>query len=127
MEFNDLVIRIDFNIEESKEKVESDLNALMNVGVDNLIKNHFMKWLLGEDFKDRDPDKVLEGLKLYEISYHYGKICEQYSPTGKEDMFGQFELCFESGNEYTADILEAVAMQVYLLNGEVVKVSGFDI
>ena len=50
-----------------------------------------------------------------------------YSPTKVEDHFGQFEFCFESCNDYTKDLFEAVAMQVYVLNESVVKVSGYDI
>jgi hypothetical protein len=66
-------------------------------------------------------------MKAYEVSYHYGKIVANYSPTNEENYFGQFEFCFESCNDYTKDIFEAVAMQIYVLNGSVVKVSGYDI
>ena len=66
-------------------------------------------------------------IKLYSISYNYGRIVDEYSPTGKENYFGQFEFSFESSNDYTSDMLEAVAMEVYVLDGKVVKVSGYEI
>ena len=34
---------------------------------------------------------------------------------------------FDSGSAYTEDILEAVAMQVYVNGGKVVKVGGYDV
>jgi len=92
-----------------------------------LIKEHFIPWLLNDQFKDRDPQKVFEGLRVFEIFYNYGKIIAKYSPTGEENYFSQFEFDFESSNEYTEDILEASAMKVYILNGKIVKVEGYDI
>ena len=47
--------------------------------------------------------------------------------TGEDAYFGQFEFDFESSGEYTADMLEASAMQVYIKDGEIIKVSGYDI
>ena len=45
----------------------------------------------------------------------------------EDAYFGQFEFDFESSGEYTADMLEASAMQVYIKDGEIIKVSGYDI
>ena len=127
MKYKDLNIIIALNKEESEKHIEEDLKVLTEKGIDNIVKESFIPWLLGTDFQDKDKDKVFEGLKLYEIEYHYGKIIEKYSPTGEENYFGQFEFCYESGNDYTSDILEAVAMQIFVLDGKIVKVSGFDI
>lgn len=127
MKYNGLDIEVYLNVEESNKHLEEDFNALMQIDVNDLVKGKFMDWLLGSDFIDRDRDLVFEGLKLYEVNYHYGKIVAQYSPTGEDNYFGQFEFCFESNSEYTDDILQAVAMQVYMLDGKVVKVSGYDI
>ena len=66
-------------------------------------------------------------MKVYEVSYNYGKIVANYSPTNEENYFGQFEFCFYSCNNYTKDIFEAGTMQVYVLNESVVKASGYDI
>ena len=55
------------------------------------------------------------------------KICDEYYPTGKEDYFGEFEFCFENGNDYVDDMLESFTMQVYIHNNNVIKVSGYDI
>lgn len=127
MKYKDIDIVISSNTEESEEHIKSDYEVLNKVGIDNIIKEQFIPWLLGEQFKDKDINKVFEGLKVYDISYYYGKIIADYSPTKKEDFFGQFEFSFESSNDYTNNILEAVAMQVYVLNGSIVKVSGYDI
>jgi hypothetical protein len=127
MKYKDLDVIITFDKEESEKHIEADYNTLINEGIDKIIKEQFISWLLGEQFNDKDIDKVFEGMKAYEVSYHYGKIVANYSPTNEENYFGQFEFCFESCNDYTKDIFEAVAMQIYVLNGSVVKVSGYDI
>ena len=127
MKYKGLDINISFYVEESKKHIENDYNVLNEKGIDNIIKEQFIPWLLGDQFKDRDIDKVFEGIRVYEVSYHYGKIVAKYSPTNEDNYFGQFEFCFESCNDYTSDILQAVAMQVYVLNGEIVKVKGYDI
>ena len=127
MKYKSVDIVISFNKEESEKHIKPDYEALNNIGIDNIIKEQFIPWLLGEQFIDKDLNKVFDGLKVYEISYHYGKIVADYSPTKVEDHFGQFEFCFESCNDYTKDLFEAVAMQVYVLNESVVKVSGYDI
>lgn len=125
--YNNIKIVIEFNVEESKKHLVEDYNVLEKEGIDNIIKSQFIPWLKGDQFKDKDVEKVYEGLKLYSITYDYEKIIEEYSPTGKENYFGQFEFCFESMNEYTSDMLEAVSMQIYILDGKIVKVSGYDI
>jgi len=128
MKYKDLDIKITSNKEESEEHIEKDYNALVEYGVDNLIKEKFIPWLLGENFPDKEPEKVLNGLKLYEIEYYYGRIVAQYSPNGEDNYFGKFQLCFESGDDYTSDILEAAAMEVFILDGKVQeKTKCFDI
>ena len=127
MKYKELDISISFNEEESKKHIEKDYNIINEEGIDNIIKECFIPWLLGDQFKDKDIDKVFDGLKAYEVSYHYGRIVAKYSPTNEDNYFGQFEFCFKSCNDYTSDILEAVAMQIYVLNGSIVKVSGYDI
>ena len=69
--------------------------------------------------------KLLSGTQ--QPTLEYGRIIARYSPTGEENYFGQFEFSFESGSAYTADMLEAVAMQVYVLDGKIVKVDGYDV
>ena len=125
--YNDLNIKFLFNIEESKNHIVNDLNVINSVGIDNIIYEKFIPWLKGEQFKGKDDEQIKNGLSLYEIHYHYGKICKEYSPTGNEDYFGQFSFSFESGSEYTDDIFEVVEMQIYVYNDEIVKVIGYDI
>lgn len=128
LKFRDIdVVISDDDIIKSKKHINDDYNVINQEGLDKIILEKFLPWLKGNDYLDRDDKKILEGLKLYEVTYRYSFICAKYSPTNKDDYFGQFEFCFESGSEYTDDILEAVAMQVYIYNGKIVKVSGYDI
>lgn len=127
LKYKELNIIIRFDIEESKKHLDNDYSTLINEGIEKLILEEFIPWLKGTEYLDRDNEKILEGLKPYEITYNYHKIIDKYSPTGKDDYFGEFEIYFESGNEYTRDILEAVAMQIYINDNKVVKVSGYDI
>ena len=127
MKYNGIEVKLQSDDVDSKNHVSSDFTVLENKGIEKIIKNDFIKWLKGEDFLDKDDEEIFKGLKLYEITYRYGRIIEKYSPIKKEGYFGQFEFCFESSSEYTSEIFEAVAMQVYVYNGKVVKVSGYDI
>jgi hypothetical protein len=127
MKYNGIEVKLQSDDKDSKENVSSDFTVLENKGIEKIIKKDFIKWLKGEDFLDKDDEEIFKGLKVYEITYRYGRIIEKYSPIKKEGYFGQFEFCFESSSEYTNEIFEAVAMQVYVYNGKVVKVSGYDI
>lgn len=127
MKYKDIEIELAHNNETIQKHLEEDLKVIIDNSIDNLIKEKFIPWLIGTGFQDRDSDKIFEGLKLYAIEYNYSKIIEKYSPTGEENYFGKFDFCFESGDEYTSDILEAAAMTVYVLSGKIVGVSGYDI
>ena len=127
MKYKDFDILINYYREDSEKHIEEDYKVLMENGVDNIVKEQFIPWILGEELKDKNPEKVFEGLKLFEVSYCYGKITEKYSPTGKEEYFGEFKFCYERGNDYVKDIFQAVAMQVYICDNKIVKVSFHDI
>ena len=120
-------IVIDFNGEESRKHIREDFDALQREGIEKTIREQFIPWLKGEQFPEKKDDLVYEGLHLTEILYHYGRIIARYSPTGKDEQFGQFEFQFDSCSTYTEDMLEAVAMQVYVKDGRIVKVSGYDV
>ena len=107
LKFRDIDITIDFNVDESKQHIENDYNIIEQYGLDQLVLKKFIPWLKGNDFLDKDDQEILNGLKLYEVTYTYSKIVAEYSPTKKDDYFGQFEFCFESGSDYTKDIFEA--------------------
>lgn len=120
-------IEISFNIEESKEHLDEDYRVIEQEGIESIIRERFIPWLKGEQFADRDDDLLFKGMKLYYITYSYGRIIAKYSPTGEDAFFGQFEFSFESASEYTEDVFESVAMQIYVYNGKLVKVSGYDV
>ena len=120
-------IEISFNIEESKEHLDEDYRVIEQEGIESIIRERFIPWLKGEQFADRDDNLLFEGMKLYYITYSYGRIIAKYSPTGEDAFFGQFEFSFESASEYTEDVFESVAMQIYVYNGKLVKVSGYDV
>ena len=104
-----------------------DYNTILQEGIDKIIKEKFIPWLKGEDFNDKDDEKILEGLKVYYVMYRYNRIIAKYSPIEKEGYFGVFEFDFESSNDYVSDIFEAVAMEIYIYDNKIVKVDGYDI
>ena len=77
----------------------------------------------------------LTGKMFYELCGESSDLFQTYdrmrslSPTQLHfiESLVQFEFDFESSGEYTADMLEASAMQVYVKDGEIIKVSGYDI
>lgn len=71
--------------------------------------------------------KVFDNISVYAVEYHYGRVIAKYSPTGEDANFGQFEFDFESSGEYTSDMMESCAMQVFVKDEEIVGVSGFEI
>ena len=73
LRFNDISIKIIFDIEESKKHIQNDYYVINNEGLDKIILEKFIPWLKGKDYLDRDNQKILEGLQLYEITYHYKK------------------------------------------------------
>ena len=128
-EFNFKVedVRIELNIEDSQKHINKDFAALEKAGIHNIIKNDFLPWLKGKQFKRKNEKMILDGIEIYDITYHYGRIIEKYSPTKKEGYFGQFEFSINSTTEYTQNIFESVAMQVYVFEDKIVKVSGYEI
>lgn len=127
VKYKDIDIEIIQNEEESQKHIEVDFKVLLENGIDNLIKEKFIPWLLGTDFLDKDIDMVFDGLKVYEITYKYGRIVGEYSPTGEENYFGQFEFSFISDNDYADEILDSAAMEVFVLDGKIVNVRSYDI
>ena len=127
VKYKDVEIVIDDDIEDSKNHFYEDYNIILQEGIDKIIKERFLPWVKGEEFKDKDDAKILEGLKVYYAMYRYGKYIAKYSPIEKEGYFGVFEFHFESSNDYVSDMLEAVAMEIYVFDNKIVKVSGYDI
>ena len=111
----------------SERHLPDDFAALEREGFDKVVREKFIPWFRGEQFADRDDERIFEGLRLDAAAYRYGRIIADYSPTGEEGFFGQFEFDFVSGSDYTADMLEATAMQVYIHDGRIVRVSGYEI
>ena len=127
VEYNGIPVEIEFNIDESKEHLSEDYAVLQKEGIDNIIRNRFIPWFKTDKFKDRDDNLIYEGLKVYSIVYCYCMIDAKYSPSKTEEKAGQFTFFFESGNEYTSDMLESTAMEIYVLNGKIVKVDGYEV
>ncbi len=127
LKYRDIPVIITFDPEQSKTHIEEDYTVLNKEGIDQIILKKFVPWLKGDQYADRDDQKVFESISAYAVEYHFGRIIAKDSPTGEDAYFVQFEFDFESSDEYTADMLEACAMQVYVKDGEIVKVSGYDI
>ena len=127
IKYKDVEIEINDDTEDSKHHFYEDYNIILQEGIDKIIKERFLPWLKGEEFSDKDDAKILEGLKVYYIMYRYSKIIAQYSPIGKEEYFGVFEFHFEGSDDYVSDILQAVAMEIYVYDNKIVEVSGYEI
>ena len=127
LKYNDIDILIGANKNESLKHIEKDYEVLKNEGIEKLIKSRFIPWLKGDEFKNLDDDKIYNGLKLTNISYSYLKIIEKYSPTKKDDFFGEFELDFVSSNEYTENLLQASAFVILINNGKIYYGRNYDI
>ena len=127
LKYKDIPVIITFEPELSKEHIEEDFAVLRKEGIDQIVLKRFVPWLKTDRYKDRDDLKIFESISVYAAEYHYGRIVAKYSPTGEDAYFGQFEFDFESSGEYTADMMESCAMQVYVKDGKIVKVSGYDI
>ncbi len=120
-------IEYDSNIKSSAKHIKKDLEVIEKVEINHLMKEHLLPWLLNEQFAEKDPENVLEGLRISNIQYHYSKIAEKASPTGKAAFFGTFIFQIESSSEYTAEILEAVEMNILVRNGEIADIRNFDV
>lgn len=127
LKYNDIDILIGANKNESLKHIEKDYEVLKNEGIEKLIKSRFIPWLKGDEFKNLDDDKIYNGLKLTNISYSYHKIIDKYSPTKKDDFFGEFELDFVSSNEYTENLLQASAFVILINNGKIYYGRNYDI
>ena len=125
--YRDTEIIICFNVEESRDHIRDDFSALMSEGIEKTIKEKFIPWLKGDQFSDKEDALVYDGLHLTGIEYYYDRIVAEYSPTGKDDHFGQFAFIFDSCSAYTEDMLEAVEMEVYVKDGKIIKVRGYDV
>lgn len=127
LKYNGVEIVIGSNGEESLKHIKEDYEFLMQEGIEKYIKVNFITWLKGDEFKDLDDEKIYEGLKLTYISYGYNFICDKYSPTNKDDYFGEFTFAFESGNEYTENLLQASEFTLLINNGKIYYGRNYDI
>ena len=127
LKYRDIPVVITFDLEQSKAHIKEDYAVLNKEGIDQVVLKRFVPWLKGDQYADRDDLKVFENISVYAAEYHFGRIIAKYSPTGEDAYFGQFEFDFKSSGEYTADMMEACAMQIYVKDGEIIKVSGYDI
>lgn len=125
-EYNGIAVEVD-NDEESVKHIGEDFDALQKDGVEKIIRERFIPWFKGEEFADKDDQKIFEGLRVFAIHYHYSRIIAEYSPTNEDGFFGQFEFDFESADDYTADMLEATAFEVYVQDGKIVGTDGYEI
>ena len=128
--YNKAILNQYFELSDAAVKSVDEMNnfeTLKKEGIDNIIKERFIPWLKTDEFRDRDGELIFKGLKLYSIVYCYAMIDARYSHSNQQEMAGQFDFFFESGNEYTSDMMESVAMQIYVLHGHIVKVDGYEV
>ena len=112
--YGEIPVEVEYNIDASMERLPYDFETLKKEGIDNIIKERFIPWLKTDEFRDS-------------IVYCYAMIDARYSHSNQQEMAGQFDFFFESGNEYTSDMMKSVAMQIYVLHGHIVKVDGYEV
>lgn len=127
LKYNNIEIIISSNSGESLKHIKEDYEVLIKEGLEKFIKNNFISWLKGDEFKDLDDDKIYEGLKLTNISYYYHRIIDKYSPTEKDDYFGEFAFDFESSNEYTERLLQTAEFSLLINNEKIYYGENYDI
>lgn len=127
LEYNGVHVVVTFRKDESLKHVYDDFRVLEEHGIERIIREEFIPWLVSAEFKDRDRDKICEGLKISHITYTYGMICGKYSPTGADNYFGQFELDLNSCSDYTEDMLQQSAIEIYILDGKIVGTRKWDV
>ena len=120
-------IDIDYNVEESKVHLYEDFAVLQNEGIENIIRNRYLPWFKGKEFSDKDDDLIIEGLKVYGIVYCYGPIDRKYTNTETDEKGGEFTFCFECGNDYVRGMMESVAMTVFVYDGKIAGVDGYEV
>ena len=127
LEYNGVHVAVTFRKDESLKHLYDDFKALKEHGIERIIREEFIPWLVSAEFKDRDRDKIYEGLKISHITYTYGMICAKYSPTGADNYFGQFEFDLNSCSDYTEDMLQQSAIEVFILDGKVAGTRKWDV
>ena len=126
LKYKNIEIKIGSNSEESLKHINEDFETLRKEGIEKFVKTNFISWLKGNDFKNLDDEKIYKGLKIASISYSYKFICEKYSPTKKDDYFGEFEFEFVSNNKYTENLLQASMLVLLTNDGKVYYDNSFD-
>lgn len=104
--------------------IGSENQDTINLSLQHLeqdIKAINLKELIAND--EKKNGKLDNKYKLYEIVYHYQKYNDKYSPTGKADMFGEFEFCYETKD----NSLPPIAITALVYNGKVVKQGSHNI
>ena len=127
LEYNGVHVVVTFRKDESLKHLYDDFKTLEEHGIERIIRDEFIPWLVNTEFQDKDKEKVFEGLKVVFVAYTYGMICEKYSPTGADDYFGQFELHLNSCNDYTEDMLQQSAIEIYILDGKIAGTRKWDV
>lgn len=125
--YNGIEIKIPMDFIESQKHIQEDFNVIKNTDMEKLIKEQYLPWFKGDDFKDADDEQIYNGLKITAIDYFYHRIVEEYSPTHETDYFGEFQFTLLSSSDYTKDMLDAVSMNILINKGKIVEVSGYNI
>ena len=85
LEYNGVHVVVTFRKGESLKHLYDDFKTLEEHGIERIIRDEFIPWLVSTEFQDKDKEEVFEGLKVVFVAYTYGMICEKYSPTGADD------------------------------------------
>ena len=73
LKYRDISITITFDPEQSKAHIEEDYTVLNKEGIDQIVLKKFVPWLKGDQYADRDDQKVFESISAYAAEYHFGR------------------------------------------------------
>ncbi|MBO7677132.1 MAG: hypothetical protein J6S49_06430 [Erysipelotrichaceae bacterium] len=65
LKYRDIPIIITFDPEQSKAHIEEDYAVLNKEGTDQIILKKFVPWLKGDQYAERDDQKVFESISVY--------------------------------------------------------------
>ena len=67
LKYRDIPVIITFDPEQSKAHIEDDYAVLNKEGIDQIILKKFVPWLKGDQYADRDDQKVFESISAYAV------------------------------------------------------------
>ena len=112
--------------EDKLDQLEKDFKVLKKE-YKSYIDSKFIPWLKGSKYKDISDKELKNSIKLESIDYGYTHTIAKYSPTGKDDYFGEFELMYRPTNNAGKEVFDVASITLYIKGNKVVKATCTDV